>query len=912
MIFTEDRRRRTGPGFISPLSLFSGGQDGAFFLADPQRLYQSFNGTTAVTATNDPVGFAQNLLSRVIATAAEMPGAAGDYISTPDSAAASITGDLEIIVKVSLDDWTPAAVQMLVSKFASTGNQRSYSLYVETNGTLVLTQSTLGTSASNGVFQSSAATGITNGAAKWIKATLDVDNGASGRTAKFYLSDDGVTYTQLGTDVTVATAATTFDSTAEVMIGSYLAGTSLNLNGTVYRAQIYNGIGGTLALDFNPGDYLGGSSLVSSSTGETWTINGDVVVAQPDMAADLPGASGDYLSTPDSVAASITGDIEIQAKVMLDDWTPSAIQIIVSKYMNTGNQRSYYLAVNTDGTLILNQSTAGTSGSASNFVSTVATGVTNGQSKWIKATLDVNNGASGRTANFYLSDDRVTWAQLGTSVTIAGAANTFDSTASVMIGSYLAGTTLLLSGQVYRVDIYNGIGGTLAVSFDANNYAGGSSFASSLTGETWTLNGNVVIAPPGGHAIQSSSTLRPLYGTRFINMDGVDDALVANLDNLGTSATIAYSTSSEVVVLVGQTVSGQTTLPDVDWYSIIYRDAAFSAQEESNVTRYLASLAGLSSGAQSVYTPTQFTDTGTTVDRGDYYLTSGYASVDFTTSATAITVTAYNDIHDTFPTFASIGIYVDGVYNQSILQGAEGTVTKSVILPAGSKTVSIVNGPQSRPSPSNPVIGTFIKSVSSSLPMTQTNLTPSNRLLVYGDSIVAGDAASPVQQTCWFQLVRAASYPDSVAQEAWGYRALYRDCSTSGQRAAFVSTIAAYSPVTLWIAIGTNDYALNLWNAADFGTAYAAMLDDLHAAMPSLVIYCQSPTVRVTETANGLGSTLGDYRTAISVAAAARPAYCTYIDGSTIITVGELSDNVHPNTAGHSTYGAFVISTLGL
>ena len=66
------------------------------------------------------------------------------------------------------------------------------------------------------------------------------------------------------------------------------------------------------------------------------------------------------------------------------------------------------------------------------------------------------------------------------------------------------------------------------------------------------------------------------------------------------------------------------------------------------------------------------------------------------------------------------------------------------------------------------------------------------------------------------------------------------------------------------------------------------------------------------EPANGLGSTLGDYRTAISVAAAARPTYCTYIDGSTIITVGELSDNVHPTTAGHATYGAFVISTLGL
>jgi hypothetical protein len=42
-----------------------------------------------------------------------LPGASGDYVSTPDAAALDITGDLDLRVRVAMDDWTPAAESIL-------------------------------------------------------------------------------------------------------------------------------------------------------------------------------------------------------------------------------------------------------------------------------------------------------------------------------------------------------------------------------------------------------------------------------------------------------------------------------------------------------------------------------------------------------------------------------------------------------------------------------------------------------------------------------------------------------------------------------------------------------------------------------------------------------------------------------
>lgn len=213
----------------------------------------------------------------------------------------------------------------------------------------------------------------------------------------------------------------------------------------------------------------------------------------------LSQVSGNYASAPDSAALSITGDIDIQAKVDFTSWNEgnrfvalgiAQSRFVVSKYTTTGNQRSYYLNVNSAGVLILGWSTAGSAdltASADEVLNLEAETV-----KWVRATLDVNNGASGRTAKFYTSDDGSTWTQLGTTQTVAGTTSIFNSTAELNIGGANAGTSNLMEGSVYRVIIRNGYDGGGSVVFDADfetATAGATSFTeSSVNAATVTIN----------------------------------------------------------------------------------------------------------------------------------------------------------------------------------------------------------------------------------------------------------------------------------------------------------------------------------------------------------------------------------------------------------------------------------------
>jgi hypothetical protein len=203
----------------------------------------------------------------------DFPGETGDYASTPDIAANSITGDLDIRIKVALDDWTPAALSTVLSKWNTTGNQRAFQLSITTGGNLRFDWSADG-SAALGPATSTAAVSATDGAVKWIRVTHDVDNGAAGNDTKFYTSDDGVTWVQLGTTVTTASTTSHFDSTAALTVSGINDGTSQPLAANLYRALVYDVIdGANTKADFDPSRASAGATSFAAVTGETWTIN---------------------------------------------------------------------------------------------------------------------------------------------------------------------------------------------------------------------------------------------------------------------------------------------------------------------------------------------------------------------------------------------------------------------------------------------------------------------------------------------------------------------------------------------------------------------------------------------------------------------------------------------------------------
>lgn len=196
-----------------------------------------------------------------------LPGASGDYASTPDAAGLDVVGDIDLRVRVALDDWTPAAESTLIAKYAASGNQRSYALAVTTGGNLILRWSEDGTAEKTET--SSVAVGLAAGAATWVRATLDSDVGGTDATVTFYTSDDGATWTALGTPQAVGATTSIFASTAGLELGAQTGGTVNRLAGRVFRAEVRSSIGGTLVAA-----PVATTAGITDATPLTWTVNG--------------------------------------------------------------------------------------------------------------------------------------------------------------------------------------------------------------------------------------------------------------------------------------------------------------------------------------------------------------------------------------------------------------------------------------------------------------------------------------------------------------------------------------------------------------------------------------------------------------------------------------------------------------
>ena len=199
--------------------------------------------------------------------AVSLNGVAGTYVSTPDSVAASITGDIELIWSGTFDSL--AGVRMLISKATASF---SYDFYTSA-GVLVLRISTDGgTGAGLKTSTSAAVPGLATGTRFWLKASRVASTGV----AAFAYSLDGATYTTVATSASGG-SGNIFDNAVQVAVGIQADGASNPTAAKVYAAQIYNGINGTLAVDFNASRYAGGTTL-TGSTGETWTLNGSAVI----------------------------------------------------------------------------------------------------------------------------------------------------------------------------------------------------------------------------------------------------------------------------------------------------------------------------------------------------------------------------------------------------------------------------------------------------------------------------------------------------------------------------------------------------------------------------------------------------------------------------------------------------------
>jgi lysophospholipase L1-like esterase len=262
----------------------------------------------------------------------------------------------------------------------------------------------------------------------------------------------------------------------------------------------------------------------------------------------------------------------------------------------------------------------------------------------------------------------------------------------------------------------------------------------------------------------------------------------------------------------------------------------------------------------------------------------------------------------------NIGVFVNGAHHADVLFNvADGTKSQRVVsLPAGAnKVVEFAERAHL-----TGLGGSF-----GVLPVTAP--AHGRRLVIYGDSIPAGFRAqvngSGSFFLSWPMLLRASGAVGVTNFSVSGdelYAGLFN--MTGGDLPAAVALKAAQlvarcadgtTERAVWFELGTNDWGFSHSPLATFTSLYGQLLDAVHALDSSIHFYCQTPVYR-GDGANGQGYTLPQMRTAIAGLVAARPSYCSLVDGLLIDMAGS-PDGVHPNSAQHVAIYNLARSTLG-
>lgn len=460
-----------------------------------------------------------------------------------------------------------------------------------------------------------------------------------------------------------------------------------------------------------------------------------------------------------------------------------------------------------------------------------------------------------------------------------------------------------------RIILGHGILGTSTGGFEVgfNATAAGKFYCGGGVTGSWVYNAGSAVS--AGNNLAASVILDPAGGSQDGRIAIREYGVAADEAQTG-SGIFTQAAFRNNTLCIGAQTAAATNGGAFDFYGVLLFGRKLTA-EELAICEEWAALRCPNTATAATLT---WADSGPLVALSGYNRTSSYANVSYTTSATAVQVSFRDETGGSTSTVYDIGVFCNGTHVKSLRGALAGDNREIILLPgSGEKTVRIVNSGQGWDTyPSNEASGQYVTAVAFNAAATLANTSPTNRLIIYGDSISVGANSSNPQTEAWAMLVRAARGTNSTAVEGWGFRQLYDDASDSTKRAAFVTRVQAYGPAKILMCIGSNDYGLTGWGHAAFGTAYAATLDDFHAAMPDATIICVSPLTRATEGANSYGSTMEQYRSAIASACSGR-SWVTYVDGSTILTLSDLSaDGLHPTTSGHAKIAAYIAALPGI
>jgi hypothetical protein len=269
----------------------------------------------------------------------------------------------------------------------------------------------------------------------------------------------------------------------------------------------------------------------------------------------LPGTKGDLIDSPDSASLSITGDIEVRVDAHLILYRDTS-WYLASKWDSAGNQRSWLLRVEYDGTLRWYWTADGSTQLYA--ASTVPLETRTGRVA-VAVTHDVNNGAAGNTVRFWTAPSMDgPWTALGNPVVTAGTTSLYDSTAGTEFGGASQLVTPDAVGYLHGWQLWSGIataGGTLVSGMDLAGEAAGAATVSDGT-RTWTLRGGTALVDVDPRGAAEVASLTPRWDTTGNDATVLPD-VAGVLRRLGTAGSSLRS------ALYRSIIGGQN--PDAYW-----------------------------------------------------------------------------------------------------------------------------------------------------------------------------------------------------------------------------------------------------------------------------------------------------------------------------------------------------------
>lgn len=252
-----------------------------------------------------------------------------------------------------------------------------------------------------------------------------------------------------------------------------------------------------------------------------------------------------------------------------------------------------------------------------------------------------------------------------------------------------------------------------------------------------------------------------------------------------------------------------------------------------------------------------------------------------------------------------IPVLVDGVFNQNVSVTTDSVEEeKTIILPAGEKTVRIINGYNAAMTPFGysaiyQDAGVFINGI-----ITDTSFQikvptrPRVKRLFIGNSITTGASGTNPVLLGFPGLFRAEGW--EVQSNSWGGRIV--TTTTQVLADSFAVYVSAQMNGTysneLFLTLGTNDCFIHNRTKDAFKTYYGLMLDALLSKRPDIVIYCFSIFNRVSyDAGNSLGYTGDDFYDALVELAATRPTIHV-IYAKDFLSLANAPDQIHPNQTG--------------